>query len=804
MNAYSEKPTDSRILEDYRLVYRSRQASLIGRREVLTGKAKFGIFGDGKELVQAAIAHVFAKGDWRSGYYRDQTWLMALDLLTLEQFFAALYADTTPGSEPHNSGRNMNNTFSSQLLDKDGLWLNQLERYNISADLAPTGSQMPRAVGLAYSSVLYRHLAELHAVEGFSNNGDEITWVSIGNASTAEGLFWESVNAIGVLQAPAIISIYDDGYGISVPNHFQMVKENISAILKGFQRDPCMAEDCEKGYNLFTTHAWDYMGMIETYRQAAFEARKYHIPALVHVIEATQPQGHSTSGSQERYKTPERLTWEREHDCLVQFRKWILEQSLIQPEQLDQWEEEDRTLVETARKNAWNAFQEPILTTRSTAIAQIRQLAEHSAEKETLETLATELSQIPAPVYSNIAPRLHKALVATRSETSAERQILVEFLQTLNKERSENYDAHQFSTSKFSPFNVKVVQPEYADGAGKQMGYEILNAFFDHALERDPRVIAFGEDVGQLGDVNQGFYGLQEKYGTLRVADTGIREATILGQAIGMALRGLRPICEIQYLDYLLYALQLMADDLANLRWRTGGNQQAPVIIRTRGHRLEGIWHSGSPMAGIINLVRGVHVLVPRDMVQACGFYNTLLQSDDPGLVVEVLNAYRYKETTPFNLTEIALPLGVPEVVRTGSDITIVTYGALVHLTLEAAKRLEAVGIDCEVIDVRSLLPFDVNGMIVDSLKKTSRVLFLDEDMPGGTTAYMMQQVLDVQQGYRWLDAQPRTLSAANHRPAYANDGNYYSKPNIETIFDAVYTMMREGSPSKFPPYLKE
>lgn len=793
-----------KILSDYRLGFRSRQAAIIGRREVLTGKAKFGIFGDGKELAQIAIAHAFQKGDWRSGYYRDQTWMLANEMLTLEQFFAQLYANPDPKLEPNSGGRSMNNHFATPILDGKGNWLNQVERNNTSADIASTGAQMPRSVGLAYASVLYRKLDELKPFTNFSNNGNEVTWVTIGNASTAEGLFWEAVNAIGVLQAPAVITVYDDGYGISVPNQFQMVKENIYAILQGFQRDPCPAEECDKGYDLYSVRAWDYEELLNVYQQAGATARQHHIPALVHVTEATQPLGHSTSGSHERYKSPERLAWEEEFDCLTRFRDWIVTQKLASETELDQWQQEDTQSVEMARKSAWDAFQEPIRELRKQAITLLNALTDSTAQAEAVEKQRDQLAALPELIRADVATALHASLVATRSEPTAARQQVETFAQKLQQENQNYYNSELLSSSAESPLKVPSVAPVFSDSSPNVMGFEVLNAAFDAALARDPRIVAFGEDVGQLGDVNQGFHGLQSKYGTLRVTDTGIREATILGQAIGMAMRGLRPIAEMQYLDYLLYALQTMSDDLATLRWRTAGGQKAPVIIRTRGHRLVGIWHSGSPLAGILNLVRGMHVLVPRNMTQAAGFYNTLLKSDDPALVIEVLNGYRLKERKPDNIAEFTLPLGVPEIVRPGKDVTVVTYGALVRIALEAAQMLAEVGIDCEVIDVQSLLPFDIHGSIVESLKKTARVLFLDEDMPGGTTAYMMQQVLEVQQGFQWLDEPPRTLSGANHRPAYGADGNYYSKPNAESIFDSVYEMMRASSPARFPAIYKE
>jgi pyruvate/2-oxoglutarate/acetoin dehydrogenase E1 component/TPP-dependent pyruvate/acetoin dehydrogenase alpha subunit len=788
------------LIKDYRLGFRSRQASIIGRREVLTGKAKFGIFGDGKELIQLAIAHHFRPGDWRSGYYRDQTWMMALNLISLEQFFAQLYAHADTNFDPHSGGRNMNGHFASQLIDENGEWISQSDRYNSSADAAPTASQMPRTVGLAYASVLYKNIEELHQFDQFSHKGKEVTWASIGNASTAEGPFWETVNAIGVLKAPAIISIYDDGYGISVPNEFQMVKENISAILAGFQRVLCPAEQCDRGYDLYNVQAWDYPELLKTYALAEEVARQHHIPALIHVTEVTQPLGHSTSGSHERYKSKERLEWEVEFDGLKRFREYLVANEVATDEQFDEWEAEDKRTVEKARKNAWEAFQAPIIEARAKALHLLKGLSKTSTENSAeLTEIESQLETVPDPLFRDVVENVHKALVLTAGSESKERQELAEFDLTLQTEKLDYYDKFLLSDSKHSPLLEEGVPAEYSENSPMVMGYEIMNQAFDEMLAREPRMVAFGEDVGNLGDVNQGFRGLQDKYGFLRVTDTGIREATIIGQGIGLALRGLRPIAEIQYLDYLLYGLQIMADDLSNLRWRSAGRQQAPLIIRTRGHRLEGIFHSGSPMAGIINLVRGMHVLVPRNMTQAAGFYNTLLEGDDPALVIEVLNGYRLKERMPENMAEFRLPLGVPEILREGKDITLVTYGATVRIADQAVTMLEKAGIKAELIDVQSLLPFDRPNLILDSIKKTSRVLFVDEDMPGGTSAYMLQQVVEKQNAWQWLDSPPQTLSAAAHRPAYGSDGDYYSKPNAETIFDKVYEMMRESDPKRFP-----
>jgi len=786
------------IIADYRLADQSRQASLIGRREVLSGKAKFGIFGDGKEVVQLAIARAFRKGDWRSGYYRDQTWMFALGVMSLQQFFAQLYAHADVEHEPATAGRAMNGHFGSRLLNADGSWRDQTQMYNISADVSPTASQMPRAVGQAYASVLYRNLSELSAYPKFSINGNEVTWTSIGNASSAEGMFWESVNAIGVLKAPAVLTVYDDGYGISVPNQFQMVKENIGEILSGFGRDASAPpEKAERGYNRSTVRGWDYPALLETYASAAEIAREYHVPALVHVTELTQPQGHSTSGSHERYKSAERLAWESEFDCLKKMRAWLLENDLASEAELAAWEKEDKETVENARKAAWDAYLAPIARERAEAVARLKACsAGATPQADGLKQAAARLESLPIPFRRDIAAALHEALILTRGESAPERENLVALAASFHAENEFRYASQLYSQTAL---NVPEVKPVYASDAPALMGFEIINAAFDAALAREPRLIAFGEDVGKLGDVNQGFRGMQEKYGALRVSDTGIREVTILGQAIGLALRGLRPIAEIQYLDYLLYALQLMSDDLAMLRWRTAGGQKAPVIVRTRGHRLGGIWHSGSPMAGILNLVRGMYLLVPRNMTQAAGFYNTLLQADEPAIVVESLNGYRIKERLPQNIGEFTVPLGAPEILRPGADVSVVTYGSTCRIVLEAADKLSKVGIEAEVIDVQSLLPFDLRGVIVASLQKTSRILFVDEDVPGGATAYMLQQVIEKQGGYQWLDSAPQTLAAREHRPAYGSDGDYWSKPNAESVFDAVYEMMHEVSPKKWP-----
>lgn len=785
------------IINDYRFAYQSRQASLIGRREVLSGKAKFGIFGDGKEIAQLAIARAFQKGDWRSGYYRDQTWMFMLGVMSIQEFFAQLYAHGDVTYDPASAGRQMNAHFASRNLYPNGSWRPQTQMYNTASDISPTGAQMPRAVGLAYASVIYRKVRELRDQKDFSDNGNEIAFATIGNASTAEGLFWESVNAIGVLKAPAIITIYDDGYGISVPNQFQMVKENIGTLLKGFERNPSLPfEKVQNGYDHYTVRAWDYSALVETYLSAAEIAREYHIPALVHVIDVTQPQGHSTSGSHERYKSAERLKWEEEFDGIKKMRAWMIENRVISAPELDSLEKTDYEAVEGFRKAAWDAYLSPITDERNQLMDMLDEIAGSSSHASELSMIRDRLANLPSYTRRDIHSAAHEALRLLRDENHPSKQVLVAWKQDYDKINTERYGSHLYSGAAMK---VDEVKPVYGEKSPTMFGFEVINAAFDAALTREPRLIAFGEDVGKLGDVNQGFKGMQEKYGEYRVTDTGIREATILGQAIGMAMRGLRPIAEIQYLDYVLYALQIMSDDLATLHWRTAGGQKAPVIVRTRGHRLEGIWHAGSPMAGILSLTRGMYVLVPRDMTRAAGFYNTLLKSDEPAIVVEVLNGYRVKERLPENIGEIALPLGVPETLREGKDVTIVTYGACCRIVMDAADKLSKVGIDVEVIDVQSLMPFDIHGKIVESLKKTNRILFVDEDVPGGATAYMMQEVIEKQDGYFHLDSPARTLSAKSHRPAYGSDGDYWSKPNAETVFDAVYEMMNEVDPTAYP-----
>jgi pyruvate/2-oxoglutarate/acetoin dehydrogenase E1 component/TPP-dependent pyruvate/acetoin dehydrogenase alpha subunit len=781
------------VLNDYRVAYESRQASLMGRKEVLTGKAKFGIFGDGKEVAQLAMAKVFKHGDFRSGYYRDQTFMFAKGMSNVREFFAQLYAITDVEAEPASAGRSMNGHFGTRLLNDDGSWKKQTETFNSSSDISPTAGQMSRLVGLAWASKLYRENELLSGMEDFSINGNEIAFGTIGNASTSEGPFWESINAAGVLQIPMLVSIWDDNYGISVPAKYQTTKENLSSILKGFKTD----KD-GKGYDLYTVKGWDYPELLKTYAKAADKCRKSHTPAIIHVTEVTQPQGHSTSGSHERYKSKDRLAWEAEYDCIAQMRQWIIKSGLANEEELDSLEADALQAVKDAKKEAWNAYLSPLKSEKDELVSVLTDLA-GATQQPGVQEILNALSANREPIRKDLGVAAVKAMRLTAGESSDAREALLNWYKGYKDLNFERYSSHLHSQSEWGSLNVNEIPAAYSDDSPEMNGFEILQNCFDLALTRDPRVMAFGEDVGHIGDVNQGFAGLQEKHGLNRVMDTGIRENTIIGQAVGAALRGLRPIAEIQYLDYLIYAIQIMSDDIATLQYRTKGGQKNPVIIRTRGHRLEGIWHSGSPMAMIINAVRGMHVLVPRNMVKAAGFYNTLLQSDEPALVVECLNGYRLKEKMPDNLGSYTMPLGEVEVIQEGTDVTLVTYGSCVRIAQDAMKQLEEQGISVELIDVQSLLPFDLNKDIVKSLEKTNRVVFLDEDVPGGTTAYMMQQVLEKQNGYMHLDSAPKTISSRAHRPAYGTDGDYFSKPNAEDIFMAVYNMMHEADPTEFP-----
>jgi len=782
------------VLRDYRLVYESREASLIGRKEVFMGKAKFGIFGDGKELAQIAMAKVFQNGDFRSGYYRDQTFMFAIEGLTIQQYFAQLYAHTSIEAEPASGGRLMNGHFASRLLDDSGNWKTQTEMKNSSADISPTAGQMPRLVGLAYASKLYRENKELHGLTDFSINGNEVAFGTIGNASTSEGHFYESINAAGVLQIPMVMSVWDDDYGISVPKEFHTTGGSISEFLAGMQRTKT-----KLGYEIIKAKGWDYLGLVDAFERGTKIAREEHVPVLIHVEEMTQPQGHSTSGSHERYKPKERLEWEKEYDCLTQFRKFILENEISTEEDLVSIETEAKATAKTARQEAWNGFINDIKKDQDKAVEILEALGNESAHGGTILQIVSELKSTLNSIRLDTFKVVKKVLRITRSEETSARASLVAWLENAHKENFARYNSHVMSQSSDASIEVSEIKAEYSESSPLVDGREVLQACFDAAMSRDPRVFAIGEDVGKIGDVNQAFAGLQDKYGNLRVTDTGIRETTIIGQGIGAALRGLRPITEIQYLDYLLYALQTLSDDLATLQYRTAGGQKAPLIIRTRGHRLEGVWHSGSPIGMILNSLRGINVLVPRDMTQAAGFYNTMLKSDDPALIIECLNGYRLKERIPDNISEFTVPLGQPEVLREGDDVTIITYGSMCRVILQAAQELEEVGISVEVIDVQTLLPFDVDHRIVESLKKTNRVVFADEDVPGGASAYMMQKVLEEQSGYFHLDSQPVTIAAKEHRPAYASDGDYFSKPNTETVFDKVYELMNEVNPAKFP-----
>lgn len=783
------------LLHDYRLGWESRQASLAGRKEVFMGKAKFGIFGDGKELPQLAMARAFRPGDWRSGYYRDQTFMVAAGELTWQQYFAQLYAHPDAEAEPATAGRAMNGHFATRILDEDGNFKNLAQSKNSSADISPTAGQMPRLVGLAYASKLYRQNPELHQYDQFSVNGNEVAFGTIGNASTSEGMFFEALNAAGVLQIPLLMSVWDDHYGISVPAEYQTTKQSISAILAGLQRDG----EGEQGFEIFVVKGWDYAALVDTYQRAAEVCRTQHVPVLIHVTEVTQPQGHSTSGSHERYKSKDRLGWEEEHDCLVKMKQWMLAEGHATEDELNQIEAAAKETVKVARTAAWAEFFNPIKQERDEVVTLLNKLVTETGSENNLHELVEHLEHNPTPIRADLVRTVRRALRQVRGTRSAGRRDLLSWLDQALAENADRYNSYLFSQSEEAIGNIEEVKVEFAKDAPLVDGREVLQACFDANFQRDPRIFAIGEDVGRIGDVNQAFAGLQDKFGELRVTDTGIRECTIVGQGIGAALRGLRPITEVQYLDYLLYAIQILSDDVACLQYRTKGGQKAPLIVRTRGHRLEGIWHSGSPIQMILGAIRGIHLCVPRDMTQAAGFYNTLLRSDEPAIVIECLNGYRLKERLPSNVGEFTLPLGMPEVLREGTDITVVTYGSMCRIVLDAAKQLAEVGISVEVLDVQTLLPFDLEHVITDSIRKTNRVLFADEDVPGGASAYMLQQVLDGQDAYRHLDAAPRCLAAQPHRPPYGSDGDYFSKPNAEDVFDAVYELLQEAAPKQFP-----
>tara|TARA_Y100000588_G_scaffold108163_1_gene118524 strand:- start:3756 stop:6167 length:2412 start_codon:yes stop_codon:yes gene_type:complete len=781
------------VINDYKLAVTSRECSLLGRREVLTGKAKFGIFGDGKEIPQIAWAKAFENGDFRSGYYRDQTFMMAIGELTIEQFFAGLYANTDLKEEPMSGGRQMGGHFATHSLDENGNWKNLTEQKNSSADISPTAGQMPRLLGLAQASKIYRNVEGIDTTN-FSKEGNEIAWGTIGNASTSEGLFFETINAAGVLQVPMVISIWDDEYGISVHAKHQTTKENISEILKGFQRD-----ENNNGYEIFRVNGWNYAELIDTYQRAAKVARKEHVPVMIHVQELTQPQGHSTSGSHERYKNEERLAWEAEYDCNAQMRQWIIENNIATDEELTTLEKDIKKAVRDGKKAAWSSYINPIKEEKKEALALIESVAKTSSNSVFISKLKNDLEAIDEPLRKDILSSARKTLRYVISEESNEKLALQNWINSYIEKIQPKYSSHLYSESKHKAEFQKEILPTYNGDTTEVDGRVILRDNFEAIFNKYPETLVFGEDAGHIGDVNQGLEGLQEKFGELRVSDTGIREATILGQGIGMAMRGLRPIAEIQYLDYILYALQIMSDDLATVQYRTKGRQKAPLIVRTRGHRLEGIWHSGSQMGGILNLIRGIHVLVPRNMTKAAGFYNTLLESDEPALIVECLNGYRLKEKMPSNIGEFKTPIGVVETIKEGEDITLVSYGSTLRLVEQAAKELLEVGVDAEIIDVQSLLPFDLNQDIVKSIAKTNRVMVIDEDVKGGASAYILDQILNEQNAFQYLDSQPKTLAAKPHRPAYGTDGDYFSKPSVEDIFEAVYDVMHESNPADYP-----
>ena len=778
------------IIADYRLAFSSRRASIIGRAEVLRGNATFGIFGDGKEVAQLAMAKAFRPGDWRAGYYRDQTFMWATGMSNVRAFFAQLYGNTNLDSDPASGGRQMGNHFATRFVDDRGAFTRSIDMPNSAADVSNVAGWMPRLLGLAYASKLYRNNPQLRkAQDGFSVNGNEVAFGTIGDAATSEGHFWETVNAAGVLQVPIALSVWDDGYGISVPVSAETTKASISDVLRGF------IPDDRPGVDIHVVRGWDYPALLDVYSTGVERVRTEHKPAIFHVIELTQPQGHSTSGSHERYKSKERLRFEVEYDCIARMRDWIIESGIAGESQLEGWEAADKESVEAARDLAWEAYQAPIRRERDRAVSILRRI-----DTPKVAEVASTLNEANKVTRSAIISGASFALRTLRGAESPERTELVQFIEEYRRQNNERYTSHVYSTSNESPLKVAAVPAAYSDASPTVDGRQVLLRNFDANFARDPRLFVIGEDIGRLGDVNLVFEGLQAKYGDLRLTDTGIREATILGQAIGAAMRGLRPICDIQYLDYFLYALELASDDLASLHWRTAGGQKAPVIMRTKGHRLVGIWHAGSPMAVLINALHGMYIAVPRNMTQAAGFYNTLFRGDNPAVVIEVLNGYRLKERVPDNIGEFTVPLGVPEVLRAGTDVSVVTYGACCAIALDAARALEELGVSCEVIDVQTLNPFDIEHSIVRSLERTHAVLFLDEDMPGGGSAFMMQQVLERQDGWWHLDAAPRTLAASPNRPAYGPDGDYFTKPNRESVVEAIYRLMRERHPKKYLP----
>ena len=782
------------VLADFRWALTSRHASLMGRKEVFMGKAKFGIFGDGKELAQVAMARAFRKGDFRAGYYRDQTFMMALGELTVQQYFAQLYAHTNVQAEPASAGRLMNGHFATRSLNEDGTWKSLTAQYNSAADISPTAAQMPKLLGLAFASKLYRNNKGLKGLTDFSVNGDEVAWGTIGNASTSEGMFFETLNAAGVLQVPMVVAVWDDGYGISVPTEFHTTKGSISEALLGFQRT-----DTVNGFEILRVKGWDYDALVHAFETAGRLAREEHVPVLLHVEEMTQPQGHSTSGSHERYKSKERLQWEKDWDCIAKFREHLISSGIATADHLDEIEADVKVQVKKQKDAAWTEFNEEIKVELEQALSLIRKTAENSTRKISLLQLADDLQKTINPIRKDVVSAVRKCLFLIRAEGGSIKNELKDWYAQIQEINQSRYNSHLYSQSEFAVQQCKQIPAEINDNSPLVDGREILQAFFDYTLEHNPQFFTLGQDVGKIGDVNQGFAGLQAKYGEWRVMDTSIRECTILGQGIGAALRGLRPMAEIQYLDYLLYGIQLLSDDLATLTYRTKGGQKAPLIVRTRGHRLEGVWHSGSPMGMILASLRGMIICVPRNMTQAAGMYATLLQSDEPALVIECLNGYRLKEQLPQNIGRFTVPMGIPEILCTGTDLTVVTYGSMCRIVLEAATELAEIGIYLEVIDVQTLLPFDTNGVIGQSIQKTNRVLFADEDVPGGGAAYMMQQVLDHQGAYQFLDAAPQTLSAQAHRPAYSTDGDYFSKPSVEDVIEKAYLIMHESNPKKYP-----
>lgn len=782
------------VLSDYKLACISRETSLTGRKEVLTGKAKFGIFGDGKELPQIALAKVFENGDFRAGYYRDQTFALASGIVNVEQLFGQLYANPSLEEDPHSGGRQMNNHFATRNLHPDGTWKSIKNQKNSAADNSPTASQMIRALGLAMASKKYRELNAQIGENSFSNNGNEICFATIGDASTSGGIFWEVINAAGVLQVPLVVSVWDDGYGISVPKKYQTTKESISQVLKGFQRT-----NESNGYDIYVVKGWNYPQLIATYKMATDKTRKTHIPAIIHVEELTQPQGHSTSGSHERYKSAERLQWEKDHDCNLKYRAWILQNKMASEEELNEIENDAKLYVAEQKKIAWNKFHEPIKEELQEASTIIKNIAELSQYKEQLEDIEKGLRYSIDPMRKDVFKSISDVLVLVRNEKNNAIDTLKKWRSLQTQVNDERYSSYQHTNSIYSPLRIPIIPAQYEGQVSYVSGFKVLNACFDANFARDAKIVAFGEDVGKIGDVNQAFAGLQEKYGVERIYDTGIREASIMGEGIGLAMRGMRPIAEIQYLDYLLYGLQPLSDDLACLSYRTKGGQKAPLIVRTRGHRLEGIWHTGSPIQMILGALRGMHVCVPRNMTQAAGFYNLLLKGDEPALVIECLNGYRLKEKMPSNVGEFTVPLGVPDILQEGNDITLVTYGSCVRIAQEALPNLTRMGISVELIDVQTLLPFDIYGVIGNSIRKTNRVVFLDEDYPGGGTAYMMQQVMEHQHVFRYLDCEPISLSAKEHRGAFGSDGDYFCKPNAEDILYAINKIMHEANPKKYP-----